>query len=265
MTMALRQVYGAPVPPSEPMTGREADMVENDAGGFVFAMGDWGRLERFPAPRHRGRHLLRRRARAEQGQRGCRGALSRRGRPARRRHGCGPQRVGPRAVERAGAVRARDGRKPRRREDAQGRDSGAAAGGAHRYAPAALRRVRGRHARVGPGAQAGRAAVVHRQERRRARVPDAEVPGSRRLDAARRPAPRASAAEGRGAGGGAEGRGAGACRRTAGWHRAPRWTSRVLRSASTSTPPCNGPTWKARRGSCASIGGSGARWCRRSS
>ena len=47
MNMALRQVYGAPVPPSEPMAGREAEMVENDAGGFVFAMGNWGRLERF--------------------------------------------------------------------------------------------------------------------------------------------------------------------------------------------------------------------------
>ena len=47
MSMALRQVYGSPVPQSEPMTGREAEMVANDAGGFVFAMGDWGRLERF--------------------------------------------------------------------------------------------------------------------------------------------------------------------------------------------------------------------------
>ena len=47
MSLALRQVYGSPVPPSEPMAGREADMIENDAGGFVFAMSDWGRLERF--------------------------------------------------------------------------------------------------------------------------------------------------------------------------------------------------------------------------
>ena len=47
MSMALRQVYGSPVPQSEPMAGREAEMVANEAGGFVFATGDWGRLERF--------------------------------------------------------------------------------------------------------------------------------------------------------------------------------------------------------------------------
>ena len=43
----LKSVHGAPAPQSEPMVGREAEMVRNAAGGYVFPVTDWTRLERF--------------------------------------------------------------------------------------------------------------------------------------------------------------------------------------------------------------------------
>ena len=43
----LTSVYGAPAPQSEPIVGREAEMVRNAAGGYVFPLTDWTRLERF--------------------------------------------------------------------------------------------------------------------------------------------------------------------------------------------------------------------------
>ena len=46
-TKTYRQVYGQPPPQSEPIPGREAEMVRNNAGGFAFKVDDWTRLERF--------------------------------------------------------------------------------------------------------------------------------------------------------------------------------------------------------------------------
>ena len=37
----------APVPQSQPLPGREAEMARNDAGGFAFTIDDWKRLDRF--------------------------------------------------------------------------------------------------------------------------------------------------------------------------------------------------------------------------
>ena len=44
---ALKNVHGAPAPQSEPIVGREAAMVRNASGGYVFPVTDWTRLERF--------------------------------------------------------------------------------------------------------------------------------------------------------------------------------------------------------------------------
>ena len=44
---ALKNVHGAPAPQSEPLAGRENGMVRNAAGGYVFPVTDWIRLERF--------------------------------------------------------------------------------------------------------------------------------------------------------------------------------------------------------------------------
>ena len=44
---ALKNVHGAPAPQSEPIVGREAAMVRNASGGYVFRVTDWTRLERF--------------------------------------------------------------------------------------------------------------------------------------------------------------------------------------------------------------------------
>ncbi|MEZ5361413.1 MAG: hypothetical protein R2748_03475 [Bryobacterales bacterium] len=43
----LYQLVGGPVPQSEPITGREREMVRNSNGGHVFPVDDWTRLERF--------------------------------------------------------------------------------------------------------------------------------------------------------------------------------------------------------------------------
>jgi 60 kDa SS-A/Ro ribonucleoprotein len=43
----LVQLYGGPVPQSEPLDGREREMVRNSNGGYVFPVTDWTRLERF--------------------------------------------------------------------------------------------------------------------------------------------------------------------------------------------------------------------------
>ena len=43
----LKNVHGAPAPQSEPSSGRETGMVRNAAGGYVFPVTDWIRLERF--------------------------------------------------------------------------------------------------------------------------------------------------------------------------------------------------------------------------
>ena len=43
----LNQVYGEPTPQSEPIPAREHEMVENEAGGFVFEVNDLDRLRRF--------------------------------------------------------------------------------------------------------------------------------------------------------------------------------------------------------------------------
>ena len=43
----LTQVYGAPAPQSEPLPGREGEMVRNSAGGMVFPVDDFTRLRRF--------------------------------------------------------------------------------------------------------------------------------------------------------------------------------------------------------------------------
>ena len=43
----LNDVYGRPASQREPVMGREAEMVENAAGGYVFKVDDWVRLERF--------------------------------------------------------------------------------------------------------------------------------------------------------------------------------------------------------------------------
>lgn len=47
MSRYLTEVLNGPVPQSEPLTGREDDMVANAAGGYVFPVSDWTRLERF--------------------------------------------------------------------------------------------------------------------------------------------------------------------------------------------------------------------------
>ncbi len=47
MSTALKRVYGTPAPQSEPIMGREKDMVQNAAGGYGFAVDPWTRLERF--------------------------------------------------------------------------------------------------------------------------------------------------------------------------------------------------------------------------
>ena len=44
---ALKNVYGKSAPQSEPIVGRETGMVRNSAGGYVFPVTDWTRLERF--------------------------------------------------------------------------------------------------------------------------------------------------------------------------------------------------------------------------
>ena len=43
----LTQVYGAPAPQSEPLPGREGEMVQNSAGGMAFPVDDFTRLRRF--------------------------------------------------------------------------------------------------------------------------------------------------------------------------------------------------------------------------
>ena len=43
----LKQVFGVPTPQSEPLPGREGEMVRNSAGGVVFAIDDFARLRRF--------------------------------------------------------------------------------------------------------------------------------------------------------------------------------------------------------------------------
>ena len=43
----LKNVHGVPAPQSEPISGRETGMVRNAAGGYVFPVTDWIRLERF--------------------------------------------------------------------------------------------------------------------------------------------------------------------------------------------------------------------------
>ena len=43
----LTQVYGAPAPQSEPLPGREGEVVQNFAGGMVFPVDDFMRLRRF--------------------------------------------------------------------------------------------------------------------------------------------------------------------------------------------------------------------------
>ncbi len=43
----LKSVHGIAARQSEPMVGREAEMVRNAAGGYVFPVTDWTRLERF--------------------------------------------------------------------------------------------------------------------------------------------------------------------------------------------------------------------------
>ena len=47
MSTYLSQIYGAPAPQSEPMVGREDEMVQNSAGGYVFPVNDFTRLRRF--------------------------------------------------------------------------------------------------------------------------------------------------------------------------------------------------------------------------
>ena len=47
MVTHLREVYGKPVPQSEPIMGREDEMVKNSAGGYVFPVDDFVRLRRF--------------------------------------------------------------------------------------------------------------------------------------------------------------------------------------------------------------------------
>ena len=43
----LNQIYGAPAPQTEPLPGRESEMVRNSAGGYVFPVDDFTRLRRF--------------------------------------------------------------------------------------------------------------------------------------------------------------------------------------------------------------------------
>ncbi len=60
MTNYLKQVYRKIVPQSEPIPGREHEMVLNSNAGYVFPVSDWTRLERFLILRLRRRKLLRR-------------------------------------------------------------------------------------------------------------------------------------------------------------------------------------------------------------
>lgn len=41
------ETVSAPTPQSEPISGREAQMAQNNAGGYSFVIDNWGRLERF--------------------------------------------------------------------------------------------------------------------------------------------------------------------------------------------------------------------------
>ena len=43
----LREVYGTPAPQSEPIVGREDEMIVNNAGGYVFGIDGFAQLERF--------------------------------------------------------------------------------------------------------------------------------------------------------------------------------------------------------------------------
>ena len=43
----LRNVYGTPAAQSDPIVGRESEMVQNSADGFTFQLDGWGRFERF--------------------------------------------------------------------------------------------------------------------------------------------------------------------------------------------------------------------------
>ena len=45
--MVYSQVYGKPVPQSEPLRDRESEMILNNAGGYVFPVDDFTRLNRF--------------------------------------------------------------------------------------------------------------------------------------------------------------------------------------------------------------------------
>ena len=47
MMKYLQTIFGGPVPQTEPLPGREAEMVANSAGGYVFPVNDWTRVERF--------------------------------------------------------------------------------------------------------------------------------------------------------------------------------------------------------------------------
>lgn len=47
MQQYQRHVGQASTPQSEPLLGREAEMVKNSAGGFTFAVDRWSQLDRF--------------------------------------------------------------------------------------------------------------------------------------------------------------------------------------------------------------------------
>ena len=115
--------------------------VANSAGGSRLGGRRLDAAGPLPGPRHRGRLVLRDRARADASRTPRRSSALHRGRrPARgRARSSRSSEIGPRAEERPGDLRAGAGRRRRRRGDPQGGARGAAAGLPHRHAPVPLR------------------------------------------------------------------------------------------------------------------------------
>ena len=150
-------------PQSAPIPG--TSQVRNDNAGYVWAVDDWARLDRFLILGSEGGIVLRVGAQADARERRGGPALHRRRRRARRRAHRRRVGRGPRAQERPGAVRAGARREAGRRAHAPRGARRAAAGRAHRHAPVPLRRVRQGAGRLGPRHDAGVRALVQRHGR----------------------------------------------------------------------------------------------------
>ncbi len=198
--MKYADIMREPAPQTEALDERQ---VMNNAGGFVFAIDDWARLDRFlilgsdaPTYYQAARALTRENAKCVER---CLAADAPRT-IARAVEDLGRR---PCAEERSGHLRAGAGRSSRRPEGASARACRAAEGVPHRDAPVPVRQGCAQpRPRLGPVDEDGDRQLVQHEVDRRRGVPGREVPRARGLLA------QAAASDG------APGRGrcAGACR-----------------------------------------------------